>query len=80
MCQSSTSVEDLLNKLPWRRDLSLIHRHQMLGEIVSTMGFVTSRESYAVILNKWAQVAHEDLKKARLQLLRTNGLLSPITR
>jgi hypothetical protein len=75
--QEAPTVQELLGRLPWFRDLTADHRREMVEQIDARMSMETSREHYAALLEGWAQVAHRDQKWARYELLRESGLLSP---
>ena len=68
---------DVLARLPWFRDLSRDHRSQMLADVTARLVVDASREEFTEMLLEWARVAHEDTKRARLELLRDSGLLNP---
>lgn len=69
-------LEPILTKLPWYGDLAPVHRGEMLGEVQELMQAGTTREIYADLLERWADVAHGDLKRAKFELLRNSGILS----
>ena len=68
-------LADVLGRLPWFRDLSRDHRAQMLDEVAARLAVDASREEFTTMLLDWAQVAHNDTKWARLELLRQSGML-----
>ncbi len=73
--QDAPTVDELLSRLPWFRDLTAPHRREMVEEINTRMAQETSRELYAELLDKWAERAHTDQKWARFEILREAGLL-----
>ncbi len=75
--QDAPPITELLGRLPWFRELSGSHRREMVEEINARMTLETSREHYAAVLEKWAEVAHADQKWARFEVLREAGLLTP---
>lgn len=70
-------LADVLSRLPWFRDLSRDHRAQMLEEVAARLAVDASREEFTTVLLGWADVAHQDTKWARLELLKRCGLLRP---
>ncbi len=68
---------DVLQRLPWFRDLSREHRAQLLDEVTERLVVGASREEFTTILLEWARIAHSDTKWARLELLQQSGLLRP---
>ena len=75
--QDAPPIDELLGRLPWFRELSSAHRREMIEEITSQMSQETTREHYALLLEKWADRAHVDQKWARFAVLREAGLLAP---
>ena len=73
--QDAPTVDELLGRLPWFRDLTPPHRREMIEEINARMALSTTREYYADLLEKWAGYAHIDQKWARFEILREAGLL-----
>ena len=69
-------LEDVLAKLPWFGDLSALHRDELLREVQAHLNDSTTREQYAVLLEKWGGIAHRGAKWSRLDLLRERGLLA----
>jgi hypothetical protein len=74
--QDAPPLDELLDRLPWFRDLTAPHRREMVDEISARMAQETSREYFASVLQRWAECAHIDQKWARFQVLREAGLLS----
>ncbi len=70
-------LREVLQRLPWFRDLSREHRTEMLSEIVERLILEASREEFTELLQRWALVAHSDVKWSRFELLRESGLLEP---
>ncbi|HJM75285.1 MAG TPA: hypothetical protein QGI71_05415 [Dehalococcoidia bacterium] len=68
-------LEPILDKLPWYGDLQPGHRGEMLGEVEELMAAGTTRDLYEELLERWADIAHIDLKRARFELLRASGIL-----
>ncbi len=75
--QDAPPIDELLARLPWFRELTIQHRREMVDEISARMTYETTREHYAALLEKWAELAHVDQKWARFEVLREAGLLSP---
>jgi hypothetical protein len=69
-------LDTVLEKLPWFRDLTRLHRDEMLDEVQSHLKIDTTRDEYASLLERWAGVAHGDAKWTRFELLRESGLLA----
>lgn len=70
------SLRPILAKLPWFGDLAPRHREDMLDEVQDLMIAGTTRDIYAELLQRWADVAHGDLKWAKFELLRVSGMLA----
>lgn len=70
------SITELLNRLPWFRDLTAQHRREMVEQVTARMTDMLTRDQYADLLEAWAIVAHGDQKWARFELLRESGLLA----
>ncbi len=70
------SLQPILAKLPWYGDLAPRHRDDMLDEVQDLMVAGTTRPIYAKLLERWAEVAHSDLKWAKFELLRISGILT----
>ena len=50
----------------------------MLDEVTARLAVDASREEFTTMLLGWAEVAHQDTKWARLELLKRSGLLRPV--
>lgn len=74
--QEIPSVTELLDRLPWFRDLTAEHRREMVEQVNARMGVDTTREHYATLLERWSAVAHTDQKWARFEILRESGILA----
>ncbi len=70
------ALQSVLAKLPWYDDLAPPHRGEMLEEVTLLMVAGTTRDIYAQSLERWAEVAHVDMKWARFALLRASGTLT----
>lgn len=68
-------LEPILAKLPWYGDLMPDHRGEMLCEVERLMAAGTTRDRYQALLERWADIAHVDLKRAKFELLRASGIL-----
>jgi hypothetical protein len=69
-------LSDLLERLPWYKDLTAAHRREMSDSLDGMMSDNPTKDQYDLVLEYWANIAHVDLKWARLELLREAGLLS----
>ena len=76
MNDEMTPLSDVLERLPWFGDLTFEHRTQMLAEVAARLDD-GSRDEFTALLARWAAVSYEDIKWARLELLRQSGLLNP---
>ena len=70
-------LTEVLGRLPWFRDLTHEHRATMIAEVGERLVIEGSRDEFTALLRWWAEVAHADVKWARLGLLRHSGLLEP---
>ena len=70
-------LTDVLGRLPWFVDLTREHRAAMLAEVAQRLVVEGSRDEFTALLARWAEVAHRDVKWARLELLKQSGLLEP---
>ena len=70
-------LREVLQRLAWFRDLSRGHRTDMLTEVVECLVVDASKADFTALLDRWAQVAHADVKWSRFELLRESGLLDP---
>ena len=70
-------LTEILGRLPWYRDLTFEHRQQMVAEVAARLAVDGSRDEFTALLLRWSELAHVDVKWARLKLLRQSGLLEP---
>ncbi len=70
-------LQEVLQRLPWFRDLSRDHRDELLSDVAARLVVDASREEFAAVLAEWSDIAHRDLKWSRFALLLESGLLEP---
>jgi hypothetical protein len=70
-------LDEMLQRLPWFRDLTREHRSDLLAEVVDQLVVDASSEEFTALLVAWSAIAHRDLKWSRFALLRESGLLEP---
>jgi len=60
-------LEPILAKLPWCGE--------MLAAVEALMSARTTRDHYEELLERWADIAPIDLKRAKFELFRASGIL-----
>jgi hypothetical protein len=76
MGSSPRSLPDILDRLPWFEDLTEEHQVELMNVTADHIAVGSPLSEFVDVLLHWSEVAHDDAKWARLDMLRETGILS----
>ena len=76
MGNTSRSLPDILDRLPWFDDLTEDHQVELMNVTADHIAIGSPLSEFVDVLLHWSEVARGDAKWSRLDVLRETGILS----